>query len=911
MATPGKLSKYMGVDGEGRQTSIELPEWALEATQAKCFAKLEKVAKSLAKGGDNYNLLKDVKLAIDGNADAIKKLADNSKKTGKTSTTTNNKSNQNDTGKAADALADAAKGQNNALMKLKKLADKNKTSDGGNILTGLAGKAGPFAIMGNMIGKVVGVLAKFVGAIVAATVAVATFIGTQLMKVFNLMNDSLSDGTAGIIGALTTGSTNIATQASKAGLGLKDFTEAIQESSEEIAVLGAEGYTDLRNATRDMAGGLFDMGYKNAEITKLLGREISIRARLGMRLDAEGTNLATDVVRIGKELRRVGAAAGISAEELYARSKLEDETNTLIAARARELGDNGISALQTSIRTLSMQMVAISPTYASAITTPLVNAMITGAVGLDDNFTDLVSVFPGLVKSFDMAKRDINDSGELSADTIEGIMTSLVDTTEDEFKRAKQLALMTRNQTAIQAVNFASEARARQALIGDITKSSQSRERNISTISAQADTFFDMMKAPFENAFMQFTLGVLGVSTQKDGVNFGTVITKAGTMIADWVYSLPVIGQILQESQFIERFNSYVAAYFKEDATAAERKIASEKIYGFVGDTIDKVSAHIGDELKKTSLASIITDFFKQFMGETAIMVYESTGLLSNNAIAAYSAKGDKENLQKALNVDGYGFEYGTDAGALVESEVRRSQQSAARAVGIKDIGDIENFIMNEGRHNYKHYKGKMMDKYNMSEDQFARARAAMIEMNTETDDFLSASYGRKSTGAHQYIDPEVFENLIDYENPNSENLLAAYYNPRNPDLNEALRSNIGMPGRSSLDAYSNTSSSAALLEAQRSIILHVGKGDASGIDATIIFKNAVDKLVTDGTIKLSDGIDHAERKSISIEVQARFAELLAKNPHLTDSNKDDRMNDLILALSRLTNTIDPENATP
>ena len=89
------------------------------------------------------------------------------KKTGKTSTTTNNKSNQSDTGKAADALADAAKGQNNALMKLKKLADKNKTSDGGNILTGLAGKAGPFAIMGNMIGKVVGVLSKFVGAIVA------------------------------------------------------------------------------------------------------------------------------------------------------------------------------------------------------------------------------------------------------------------------------------------------------------------------------------------------------------------------------------------------------------------------------------------------------------------------------------------------------------------------------------------------------------------------------------------------------------------------------------------------------------------------------------------------------------------------------------------------------------------------
>ena len=218
---------------------------------------------------------------------------------------------------------------------------------------------------------------------------------------------------------------------------------------------------------------------------------------------------------------------------------------------------------------------------------------------------------------------------------------------------------------------------------------------------------------------------------------------------------------------------------------------------------------------------------------------------------------------------------------------------------------------MNEGRYNYKTYKDKMMDKYNMSEDQFARARAAMLEMNTETDNFLNKSYGRKSTGAHQYIRPGVFENLIDNENANSENLLAAYYNPFNPDLNESLRSNIGMPGRASLDAYSNTSSSAALLEAQRSIIMHVGDGDASGIDATIIFKNAVDRLVGDGTVKLSDGIDHAERRSISVEVEARFAELLAKNPHLTAKDQEDRMNSLILALGRLTNTIDPENATP
>ena len=257
MAEAGRLIKYIGIDGEGREMSMQLPAWALEKTQSDCLKKLDKVAKVLSKGGENFNLLAEVRDAMKGNTKAIEKLANHSQKTQKKTTTNTNNSKQNDTSKAQDALADATKGNNDAINTLKKLANKNSKGDGGNILQGLAGKAGPFSIMGNMIGKVIGVLSKFVGAIIGATVAVATFIGRQLMKTFNLFNDSLSDGTAGIIGALTTGSTNIAREASKAGLGLKEFTEAIQESSEEIAVLGAEGYRSLRNATRDMAGGLF------------------------------------------------------------------------------------------------------------------------------------------------------------------------------------------------------------------------------------------------------------------------------------------------------------------------------------------------------------------------------------------------------------------------------------------------------------------------------------------------------------------------------------------------------------------------------------------------------------------------------------------------------------------------------
>ena len=911
MAEPSSLRKYLGTDGEGKETSISLPAWALEETQVKCLKKLETVAKSLSKGGDNFNLLKEVKGALDGNAKAIEKLASHSKQTQKKSTTAPKNTKQNDTGKAADALADAAKGNNNAIQTLKKLANKNSKSDGGNILTGLAGKAGPFAIMGNMIGKTIGVLSKFVGAIIGATVAVATFITRTLMKTFNLFNDSLSDGTAGIIGALTTGSTNIAEEASRAGLGLKDFTEAIQESSEEIAVLGAEGYRSLRNATRDMAGGLFDLGYKNEEMTKILGREISIRARLGMRLDAEGTNLAGDVVRIATQLRRVGAAAGISAEELYARSKLDDETNSLIAARAREFGDDGISALQTSIRLLSMEMVGVSPTYASAITTPLVNAMVTGAVGLDDNFADLVSVFPGLVKSFDMAKNDINNSGELSADTIEDIMTSLVDTTEDEFKRAKQMALMTRNQTAIQAVNFASEARARRSLISAVTQDGDEfRGRNVALISAQMSTFFDILKAPFENAIMQFTMNILGVSTTGPGVNFGDVLTSLTTRLTKWVYGFPVIGKIFQQADFIEEFNKYVNSYFAKGATAADKAAAAKGIYEFVGDMIDNVSMHIADELKQTSLSDIISNFFRTFMNDTAIMVYENTGMMGGQAAMAYARRGGQDNIKKAFDVDAWGLTYGTDIGNAIGAELRDSRGAAMAELGLSlSDSDFSEFVRQgtqrpDGRGGMKteDFSVKQMKKHDMTREQYDRAVRALQESNREMIDYFT-QFGFDQ-GYSTVFDISDAERFIDKKNAQSGDFIYNYAN--NPNILDIFSSSRGLSDQTSLSGYDGRG--GANLRYSRDMILSlVGGGDASAVDAAIIFKNVIDEFEKNKTINVSDGFDQAETNRIRAEVERRFETLLKTNSNFDDDDLKDRLRSLVIAVNRLTLSMNPE----
>ena len=75
---------------------------------------------------------------------------------------------------------------------------------------------------------------------------------------------------------------------------------------------------------------------------------------------------------------------------------------------------------------------------------------------------------PGLVDVFQKGRDEIMRGGGIEESTINTMVERLADVSEQEFTRAKMLALMTRNQNAMNLVNFASEARARKSLIEDI-----------------------------------------------------------------------------------------------------------------------------------------------------------------------------------------------------------------------------------------------------------------------------------------------------------------------------------------------------------------------------------------------------------------------------------------------------------
>ena len=106
----------------------------------------------------------------------------------------------------------------------------------------------------------------------------------------------------------------------------------------------------------------------------------------------------------------------------------------------------GINALSTSVRTLAMRITALSPTFGQEVSKPLIDAMLTGAVGLDSAFTDLVTVMPGLVDVFQKGRDEIMRGNGISLeDTTRNAVERLADVSEQEFNPAKMLALMTRN----------------------------------------------------------------------------------------------------------------------------------------------------------------------------------------------------------------------------------------------------------------------------------------------------------------------------------------------------------------------------------------------------------------------------------------------------------------------------------
>ena len=126
-----------------------------------------------------------------------------------------------------------------AIQDLEKITNDNNV--GGGSLANLVSKAGPFGKIFQVLTKSFGMLAGAIKGVATAMLALGSFIVSNLMKTFNMLNRSLSHGTGMLMGAFTDSTVNVAAEASKAGMSLSEFTDALAENSEEIRVLGTAG----------------------------------------------------------------------------------------------------------------------------------------------------------------------------------------------------------------------------------------------------------------------------------------------------------------------------------------------------------------------------------------------------------------------------------------------------------------------------------------------------------------------------------------------------------------------------------------------------------------------------------------------------------------------------------------------
>ena len=681
------LTTYQGRGPEG-DFSIDLPAWATEATQAKVLKQLDNMNKNFSNLPKNMgNALKE---ALKGNVVALKDLNTQTKKQSQQQQkkTESDKKHQNKTQKAQDALVNQMFNNAQALKDIEDLTKKNGAAGGGS-LADLAGKAGPLSITMNLLSKATGGLISVFKGLFAAVTTVTALIGRQFFKVFNMLNDGLTEGTGRLVGAFTDAPVNLATEAAKAGLSVREFGEALARNAEEIITLGTENFRKLRNQIVDMEGGLFDMGFTQEQITNMLGREMSIRVRLGAQLDESGRDLGVNIRQVAQEVRMLGNAAGINADILYDAGKQTDETNALIAARARQFGNVGINALSTSVRTLAMRITALSPNFGQEVSQPLINAMMAGAVGLDSAFTDLVTVMPGLVDVFQQGRDEIMRGNGIQESTIDTMIERLAGVSEEEFNRAKMLALMTRNQNAINLVNFASEARARKDLIKNINASGNVGAGNTissaARISSQLDIFIDAIKAPFENAATIFAASFLGTNLEGGGANLGTLITAFAEQAQLFVSKIPIIRNLL-DNEFFDSLKAFTDVMFNEKDSEGKkitedmREKARAGMNALITDTLTAFGDEMASALKEGQLGTYIANMFTQLIDQIAISVYEATGgkFMNEAAGRAFVRQGD---FVKAQETGGF---FSDDIGEQVLKQIMEPKEQFLKNTGVE-----------------------------------------------------------------------------------------------------------------------------------------------------------------------------------------------------------------------------------
>lgn len=686
---------------EGVTSTIQnLPAWATEATQKN----MQTLLKGLGTSSQKIEAI--LRLQLKGYKETTKKTADGNKEIQKLLKVldSNDKKEQKEDKAANKAMENAIKELNNltedSLTQLGRLGkNTNDQSDNLNkILKDLNNSGDGIMSFANLSGGVLGGFAKVVmgvtklmGALGLAVLGALKYIGSSFVDTFKILNNSLSEGTGGIIG-LTTNIENVARSANMAGMSLDEFATFAQANSKILRVLGAENFANLYSTTLLTTNGLLAMGMTADDSVESIMTELEYRRKFGLVLNQNSQQLQTSLLRSARELRIFANAVGMSEADLRNESQIREDNIDLMQSQVKAMGGNTME-LVNSAQTISRALGAVG---GENIINPIFEAISKGATGLSTDFITLGQNMPELITMIENeAARFDRGAGTLNADLGFDLIHLLRNTTQQQ---RNQLDTMARAgiEGAADLQNMMKKAQAlSEEVIVNMRKDLNSKDLSVLNVFNRLGFVINQVTA---------TLGDLGKTFALEFLGFGAAVDENGKTTFDFNKGVASITKNMKKfATNVFGYNSPITDAFDSLATYIDDLFQPQKANESDADyqtrlddartkfvsTISKFAIDLARDLQKQikdgTLFGSIKNFFINFFDELRLAINDATGgvLFDDAADRIAFERFRKGEMTNQEYIDAVGSGSGNDRRAIREAMFERGVESQARALGI------------------------------------------------------------------------------------------------------------------------------------------------------------------------------------------------------------------------------------
>lgn len=385
------MANFQIQDAEGNNTTVTIPDFALDST--------------------NQLMLANIKQLVKGNKATIDSLKD----------VVNNSSEANRGNK------DANKKQADATKKLTEETRKNRTSMSQNFKNMTTS-------IGKTTGGLFGTLAKGVIALGSVITGVAT---TRFVTLGQALTELTKQGLSQRDVTITT-----ITSLNQLGFSTNEAVQAMLNSSRAFAVntdavLG--GISALQSSSRYGQ----ELGMTLNEVNEVAINELNLRSRLmnmtGLTV-AQQNVMNKNIARTAKVQVEYSQALGVSTDTIRTFVQTLIEDNGYFSASLLRLGADQRESTVAGVEQFASIMRATGGEVGGEIAAAVLEAAQGGAIGFSDAAVDMIAVLPRLAGTFNTAIKEFDDGFSNGAQVAEQLTSELANLSDSERERIFLLA---------------------------------------------------------------------------------------------------------------------------------------------------------------------------------------------------------------------------------------------------------------------------------------------------------------------------------------------------------------------------------------------------------------------------------------------------------------------------------------